>query len=480
MNKKLVFYVISKLMITMSPMLLAPMLVCLIYKENSYWSFAVAALISLLLGVLLKQLTKGYKKTFYAKEGFVIVALSWLIASLIGMIPFYISGEIKSLVDAFFETVSGFTTTGATIINDVEKMSKGMLFWRSFIHWIGGMGILVFMMAFMSGIADRSIHILRAEMPGPIVGKLAPRSKDTSKVLYIIYIVLTIMQILFLWGGEMNLYESIVHTFATAGTGGFGIKNSSLAGYSNYSQWVITVFMFIFGINFNVFYLITLKRFKSAFRSTELWVYGAIIAISTVIITIDISSLFSAFSDAFRNAALQVTSISTTTGFASADFNLWPTTSKSILLVLMFIGACAGSTAGGLKISRVILLFKMISKEVKKMIHPRSVSTINLEGKDVDEQTQRSVTSYFAFYFICIFSIFLIISFEPFDLETNFTATVSCFNNVGPGLSLVGPMGNYSIYSPLSKILLSLAMLLGRLEIFPLLITLIPSTWKRR
>lgn len=480
MNKKLVFNVISKLLITLTPMLLAPMVVSLIYKESTFIYFAITALISLALGVFIKILTRNFKKTFYAKEGFAIVALSWFVASLIGSLPFYISGEIRNIIDAFFETVSGFTTTGATLLVDIEALSKGMLFWRSFIHWIGGMGILVFMLAFMSGIADRSIHILRAEMPGPIVGKLAPRSKDTSKTLYLIYIILTLVQILFLWAGEMDLYESIVHTFATAGTGGFGIKNSSLMDYSAYSQWVITAFMFIFGINFNVFYLITLKRFKNAIKSSEMWVYTTIIAISIIVITIDISSMFSTVADAIRNASFQVVSISTTTGFASTDFNLWPSTSKTILFILMFIGACAGSTAGGLKVSRLMLLFKMVFKEIKKMIHPRSVSTVKFEGKDIDENTQRSVTTYFALYSICIILIFLIISFEPFGFESNLTAVVSCFNNVGPGFSLVGPMENYASYSPLSKLVLSFAMLLGRLEIYPLLITLIPSTWKKK
>jgi len=355
-----------------------------------------------------------------------------------------------------------------------------MLFWRSFNHWIGGMGVLVFMLAFVSSITDRSIHILRAEMPGPIVGKLAPRSKDTSKVLYIIYIVLTVSQIVMLCCGDMNLFESIIHSFGTAGTGGFGIKSDSIASYSSYSQWVITAFMFIFGINFNVFYLFILKRFKAAIKSSELAVYTLITVFSIIIISFDISHLFNNLSDTIRTSAFQVVSITTTTGFSSVDFNLWPSLSKSILTVLMFIGACAGSTAGGFKMSRVVIVFKMISNEIKKMIHPRSVSTVKFEGKDVDENTQRSVTSYFAIYFVCILIIFMLISLEPFDFETNFTATVSCFNNVGPGMSAVGPMSSYAEYSVFSKILLSFAMLLGRLEIFPILIAFIPSTWRKR
>ncbi|MBE6649812.1 MAG: TrkH family potassium uptake protein [Ruminococcaceae bacterium] len=480
MNKKLVFHVIGKLLCAVSLMLIAPMIVSIIYTEQSWWSFGVTAVISLALGILLLKITKGFSRVIYAKEGFAIVSLSWITVSLIGSLPFIISKEIPSFADAFFESVSGYTTTGASILNNVEKLSHGMLFWRSFNHWIGGMGVLVFMLAFVSSITDRSIHILRAEMPGPIVGKLAPRSKDTSKVLYIIYIVLTVSQIVMLCCGDMNLFESIIHSFGTAGTGGFGIKSDSIASYSSYSQWVITAFMFIFGINFNVFYLFILKRFKAAIKSSELAVYTLITVFSIIIISFDISHLFNNLSDTIRTSAFQVVSITTTTGFSSVDFNLWPSLSKSILTVLMFIGACAGSTAGGFKMSRVVIVFKMISNEIKKMIHPRSVSTVKFEGKDVDENTQRSVTSYFAIYFVCILIIFMLISLEPFDFETNFTATVSCFNNVGPGMSAVGPMSSYAEYSVFSKILLSFAMLLGRLEIFPILIAFIPSTWRKR
>lgn len=480
MNKKLVFHVIGKLLVAVAFLMLLPMAVSIIYKERSFWAFGASAVFSLLLGGILLLLTKNFSKVIYAKEGFVIVALAWLVVSLIGSLPFYISGEIKSYVDAFFETVSGYTTTGASVLTDVEALSHGMLFWRSFNHWIGGMGVLVFMLAFVSSISDRSIHILKAEMPGPIVGKLAPRSKDTSKLLYIIYIVLSFIQIILLLLGDMNLFDSIVHTFATAGTGGFGIKSNSVSGYSAYSQWIITIFMFIFGINFNVFYLIIHKRIKTALKSTELIVYSIVTVVAIALITVNISSLYSTLSESIRHASLQVVSISTTTGFASANFDLWPTMSKTLLLVLMFIGACAGSTAGGLKMSRAIILFKMVSKEIKRMVHPRSVATIKFEGKEVDESTQNSVTNYFALYFICILAVFLLISFEPFDIETNFSAAISCFNNVGPGFANVGPMCSYADYSVFSKLVLSFAMLLGRLEIFPLLIALNPAIWKRR
>lgn len=480
MNKKLVFNVIARLLMAVSLMLAVPMIVSLIYRESSWWAFGAAALFSLLLGFVLKTVTRNYSKVIYAKEGFAIVALAWVTVSVIGAIPFYISGEIPSYVDALFETVSGYTTTGASILEDVEALSHGMLFWRSFNHWIGGMGVLVFMIAFVSSISDRSIHILRAEMPGPIIGKLAPRSKDTSKVLYIMYIALTLLQTILLWCGEMNLFESIVHSFGTVGTGGFGIKADSLASYSAYSQWVITAFMFICGINFNIFYLIIVKRFRSAIKSTELSVYTLITTISILLIAFNIAPLYSTFSETVRASAVQVVSIITTSGFASVDFNLWPSFSKAILLLLMFTGACAGSTAGGLKMSRIIIVFKMITKEIRHMIHPRSVVSVKFEGKDVDENTQRSVTSYFALYFVSILIIFLLISIEPFDFETNFSAVVSCFNNIGPGFSVVGPMGNFACYSTSSKLLLTFAMLLGRLEIFPLLIAIIPSTWRKR
>ena len=479
MNRKIVFSVTGKLLEVFSLIMLLPTLVSVIYKEHEAFAFLISAGISLVLGLTLRLLTRNADKTLYAKEGFLIVSLAWICASVIGSLPFYISGEIPSYVDALFETVSGFTTTGASILTDIEAMSHGMLFWRSFTHWIGGMGVLVFILAFVNNISDRSIHIMRAEMPGPIVGKLVPRAKDTSKVLYIMYIVLTLVEIIFLWCGEMNLFESVVHSLGTAGTGGFGIKSDSVGGYSAYSQWVIAAFMVIFGINFNLYYLAIIKRFKAAIKSEELWTYLGIVLVFSTLIAININHMFESVADSVRHAFFQVASLVSTSGFATTDFNLWPDFSKALLLIVLFTGACAGSTAGGLKISRVILLFKMISKEIKRLIRPRSVSNIKFEGKDVDDHTQSSVTTYFAVYMICFFLVFLIISFEPFGFETNFTAAATCFNNVGPGFDMVGPAGNFAAYSNFSKLVLSLAMLMGRLEIFPLLIALIPSTWKK-
>lgn len=481
MNRKMVFYMIGQMIKLEAALLVLPLLVSLIYREHeTALSFLITIGIALVLGFALTLIFRTKNRVIYAKEGFVIVALTWLALSAVGCLPFIISGEIPSFFDAFFETVSGFTTTGASVVVDVESMSHGILFWRSFTHWIGGMGVLVFIMAIIPTVTDRSIHILRAEMPGPIVGKLVPKTKDTAKILYLIYIIMTAVEIVLLLIGGMPLFESAVHAFGTAGTGGFGIKADSIAGYSPYLQWVITIFMLLFGVNFNLYYLALIRHFHSIFKSRELWCYIGIFAAACFAITIDIYPMYQNFSESLRLAAFQTSSILTTTGFATADFNLWPGFSKAILFLLMFIGGCAGSTAGGLKVSRVILLFKIVRKELLHILHPRSVAVIKFEGKKVDNPTLNSVSTYFVLYIFGILGIFLILCLEPFDLETNLSATVSCFNNVGPGLSLVGPASNYSAYSPLSKLMLSFAMLLGRLEIFPLWFTLTPSTWSKK
>ena len=361
-----------------------------------------------------------------------------------------------------------------------ENLSHGMLFWRSFSHWIGGMGVLVLIMAIVPNVSDRSIHIMRAEMPGPTVDKLLPKAKDTAKILYIIYIALTLIEIVLLLLGDMTLFESLLHAFGTAGTGGFGIKADSIAGYSPYLQWVITIFMMVFGVNFNLYFLLLMRKFKSVFKSTELWTYISIAAISTLIITINLSSVYSSFGETLRNSAFQVSSIMTTTGYSTADFNAWPTLSKSILVLLMFIGACAGSTAGGLKISRLVILFKMVGRKFGRLLRPRSVRAIKTEGKSVDERVLSSVTTYFAVYIFCFIAVFLLLSFDKFGFETNFTAAAATFNNIGPGLADVGPMSSYTDYSIFSKIILSFSMLLGRLEIFPLIIAFSPTTWSKK
>lgn len=480
MNRTMVFHMIGNIIKVESILLLLPLLVSLYYREAVTVSFLIAALIALAVGFGLTLLFRPQNYVIYAKEGFVIVALAWLAMSAIGALPFVISGEIPSYVDAFFETVSGFTTTGASILRDVEKMSRGLLFWRSFTHWIGGMGVLVFVMAIIPNVSDRSIHIIRAEMPGPIVGKLVPRIKDTAKILYLIYIVMTVVEIIFLLCGGMSLFDSIVHAFGTAGTGGFGIKADSIGGYNHYLQWVIAIFMLLFGINFNLYYLFLIRRFRSILRSTELWCYIGLVVFCITAITINIYPVYKSLADSLRLSAFQVSSIITTTGYATADFNLWPQFSKSLLLMLMFVGGCAGSTAGGLKVSRVIILLKMIRRELQRLLHPRSVSGVNFEGKAMDAPTLNGVSTYFALYAGCCFAVFIVLSLEPFSFDTNFTAAISCFNNVGPGLGAVGPASSYADYSALSKIVLSIAMLLGRLEIFPLLIALSPSTWSKK
>lgn len=478
MNYRMVFNTTGRISQIISLLMLAPMLVAVIYDENrSLYSFAITAVAAFAIGSVLLLIFRTKNRVIYAREGFTITALAWLCMAAIGALPFVISGEISSYVDAFFETVSGFTTTGASILNDIEAMSKSMLFWRSFTHWIGGMGVLVFVLAIIPNISDRSIHIMRAEMPGPVIGKLLPRVKDTAKILYLIYISLTVVEIIMLAVGDMNFYESVVHTFGTAGTGGFGVKSDSIASYSSYTQWVIAIFMLIFGINFNIFYLMLIRRFKSVLKSTELWSYIIIVIVSVAVITFNILPAYDVFSVALRNSAFQVSSIISTTGFATVDFNAWPEMSKTILLLLMFCGACAGSTAGGLKVSRLVILIKSVGRELKRMIHPRSVGSVHFDGKPVEESTLRSVNIYFTVYIICFVAVFLLLSFEPFEFETNFSATAACFNNVGPGFAQVGPSSNYSAYTDFSKLILSLAMLLGRLEIFPLIIALSPKTW---
>ena len=480
MNRRMVFYTVGRLLILEAALMVLPALVSLCYGEHSILSFAMTIVVALVLGFALTLLCKPKDKVIFAREGFVIVALAWILISAVGALPFVISGEIPSYVDAFFETVSGFTTTGSSILTDVESLSHGMLFWRSFTHWVGGMGILVFIVAIMPAVSDRSIHILRAEMPGPTMGKLVPKIKQTAKVLYLIYIAMTLLEMILLLCGEMDLFESAVHALGTAGTGGFGIKASGIAGYSNYNQWVITVFMLLFGVNFNLYYLMLIGRFRSIFKSEELWTYLIVVLIAFAVITANILPLYENVADCVRLSAFQVSSIVTTTGYSTADFNLWPELSKTILLLLMFMGGCAGSTAGGLKVSRVVMLFKTVRREIKKLLHPRSVSSVRLEGKSADEGTLSSVGIYFALYIAILLAVFLLISIDSFDMETNFTATVSCLNNIGPAFGLAGPASNFAMYSPFSKIILAITMLLGRLEIYPLIIALSPSTWVKK
>ncbi len=477
MNRRMILYTLGRIMLLEAALMLLPLAVTLIYREGQAVQFAVTAAAAAAFGLLLCFFSKPRTRVIYAKDGFLLVALAWLLLSLFGAAPFVMTGEIPSFVDAFFETVSGFTTTGASILSDPAALSHGSLFWRSFTHWIGGMGILVMCMAIIPSLSARSIHIMRAEMPGPIVGKLVPRARDTAKILYLIYIVMTLVQIAMLCFGGMSLFESALYSFGTAGTGGFAPYASSCADFSPYIQYTITVFMLLFGVNFNLYYLMLIRRFKSVAKSEELWVYFGVAALSTVVVAINIFPKYGG-ADAVRHSAFQVASIMSTTGFSTADFNMWPGLSKAVLLLLMFVGACAGSTAGGIKVSRTVLLFKMMRRQLRRLIHPRSVSTVRLEGKTVSEETQSGVANYLTLYAIVMIAVFFILSFEPFDIETNLSAAAACFNNVGPGLGLVGPAANYAGYSAFSKIVLSVAMLLGRLEIYPVLFLFAPSVWR--
>ncbi len=480
MNRRMVVYMVGQIVKLEAAILLLPAVVALVYRESCLWALLASAATALAVGFALTAIGRPRSTVIYAREGFVIAGLSWLALSAVGALPFVISGEIPQYVDAFFETVSGFTTTGASILTDVEAMSRGLLFWRSFTHWIGGMGVLVLIMALVPSVSGRNMHVLRAEMPGPVVGKLMPRIRDTAKILYIIYLVMTAVLAILLMCGGMDWFESLVHAFGTAGTGGFGIKADGIASYSPYLQWVLAVGMMVFGINFNLYYLMLTRHVMTALKSRELWAYLGIIAVSTGIIALNVSSYFDTVEQTLRAAFFQVSSIITTTGFATTDFNLWPTLSKSIILMLMFCGACAGSTGGGFKVSRVQLLLGTVKRDLRRLIHPRAVGTVKMEGKRLDEATIAGTSAYLVLYLALFIIGFLIVSIEPFSIETNFSAMASCFNNIGPGFDAIGPMSSYAAYSPLSKVVLSLAMLFGRLEIYPLLFVLIPSTWTKK
>ena len=481
MNRKMVYYLTGRIILLEGALLLAPLAVSLIYGDNGIVPFLITIGICALIGGLLSLLFRNHSTMIFAKEGFLITALAWVCLSLIGAIPFVLSGEIPNYIDAFFETVSGFTTTGASILADVESKSHSILFWRSFTHWMGGMGILVLMVAIIPNLSGRTIHVLRAEMPGPTMGKLVPKLRDTAKILYYIYFVLTLLEFILLMLGGMPTFDSAVHALGTAGTGGFGIKNDSITSYSAYHQWVIAAFMMLFGVNFNLYYLLILRRFRSVFRSEEFWTYVTVVLAATGLVTWNILSIYGSLPEAVRQAFFQVNTVVSTIGFSTADFNAWPELSKTVLVLLMFMGGCAGSTAGGLKVARLVMLYKTVRRELRHLLHPRSVSAVRFEGKALDDGTLVSVGNYFALY-IGLFVLFLlIVSFQPgFDFLSNFTAVASCFNNIGPGLAKVGPTANFSAYRPVIKLVLAFAMLFGRLEIYPMLISMSPSTWTRR
>ena len=479
MNYKMVLKTVGRLLWAEAAFLCLPLFVSLYYKENLFLVYLIV--IGLLLGVgALTNLINPQKRTIYAREGFVIVSLSWILLSFFGSLPFVFSQEISSLIDAFFETVSGFTTTGATILTNIESMPKSLLFWRAFTHWIGGMGILMFVLAFLPQKDMQLMHIMRAEVPGPSVGKLVSKTTVTARILYIIYTVFTVAQIIALLCCKMPLFDSVTTAFATAGTGGFSVKNASIAAYNSLPiEIVCTFFMLLFGINFNLFYLIIVKQFKRAFKSEELWTYIGIIVISISIITINILPLANSVGNALRQAGFQVVSIITTTGFITADYNNWPVLSQFILVFLMFIGACSGSTGGGLKVGRIIILFKSGIKELKRAINPRKVQSLRLDNAALDKGTTSATCIYFVIYMMVIAVSILLVSLTSLDFSTTFSSVATCIINVGPGLSLVGPVENFNSLSGLTKLVLATDMLIGRLEVFPMIILFIPSTWKK-
>ena len=472
-------YVIGRILVTEAALLALPAVTALTYGE-SLRPFLLTALLLVAVGLVMGR-KKPARTALYARDGFAVVALAWLLMSAFGALPFVLSGDIPFYVDAFFETVSGFTTTGASILTEIEPLHRGILFWRSFTHWVGGMGVLVFVMAILPMTDGHGMHLMRAEVPGPSVGKLVSRMSDTAKILYGIYLVLTVIEIILLMVGGMPLFDSCIHAFGSAGTGGFSNRNLSVGAYDNaYFDVVIGVFMLLFGVNFNLYYFLLIKRFKDVFHSEELRAYLGIVAAAVIAIAVDILHIYGSVGKSLRYAFFQVSSIITTTGFATADFNTWPTFSKGILVVLMFIGACAGSTGGGVKVARVVILVKSSLADMRKMLHPNAIATVRFEGKPLTERSVRGVHVFISVYVLVFAVSFLLLPLEGFDLVTTFTALAACINNIGPGLEVVGPMGNYAQFSPWAKLLLSFNMLVGRLEIFPMLLLCAPSIWKRR
>ena len=478
MNRRMVVFLLSRILLAEAVLMLPSVLVGLIYREAVTWCFLPA--IGALLLLSLFGLKKPKNTAIYAREGFLIVAASWVLMSLFGAIPFWLSGGFDSIWDCIFEIVSGFTTTGASVLRSVEQLPHCILFWRSFSHWIGGMGVLVFVLAVMPMSEERSMHLMRAEVPGPVVGKLVPRMRDTAKILYTVYAAMTLLLVILLVAGGMPLFDSVCHAFGAAGTGGFSIKNAGIAYYNSaYIDIVLSVFMLLFGVNFSLYHLILIGRVKNAIRSEELRVYLGIVAVTVLLISFNTFSVYQKLGLTLRNAFFQVSSIITTTGYATVDFDKWPAFSKMILVLLMLFGACAGSTGGAIKISRVMILYKGARQEVRRMLHPRAVTVVRIEGQPIGSGLLRATLVFFAMYIACLALGTLLLSLAEQDFTTNFTAAVACLGNIGPGLAKIGPTGNYGFYPGWAKILLSLEMLAGRLELFPIIMLFSPLTYRR-
>ena len=480
MNYKMIRYIIGMILMAESAFMVLPMLVSVFYKEYDVLMPFVYSIFAALAAGVLFGLKKPKNDLVFAKESYISVAAGWILVSFFGAMPFYLSGAIPSLIDALFETVSGFTTTGATIIADVETLPKGILFWRAFTHWIGGMGIIMFLLMLTQFSEGHSLYIMRAEVPGPTVGKIAPKSSSNSLILYGIYSGLTVIEAIFLLFGGMGVFDAVTTAMSTAGTGGFSVRNAGIAAYeSAYIEWIVAIFMLIFGVNFNLYYLMLLRRFKIAFKSEELHVFIAIVAVCTVVMGISSADYYGNFGVAIRKAFFQTTATISTTGFGGVEFMNWPVLCHSIVLILLFTGACAGSTAGGLKLSRIIMTFKMLRKESHRLAHPHEVTTIKFEGKIIDKETRSFIMVYMSAFFAILAVSSIAVMMAGHDYETAFTATLSCLNNVGPGLGEIGHSGYFGFFNGGTKIFLSLLMLTGRLEIFPMLILFMPSTWRR-
>ncbi|MDE6915577.1 MAG: TrkH family potassium uptake protein [Lachnospiraceae bacterium] len=483
MNYKMMGRFIGHILLVEAVFMVPSLVISLVRQEHmARTGFATSIGITLALSLLLLMLCRGSKRGFKAKEGLVCVGFSWIVMSILGSLPFYISREIPSYIDALFETVSGFTTTGASVLPEVEVLSMSILYWRSFTHWLGGMGVLVFVLAVgASGESSKgfTMHLLRAESPGPQVGKLVPKMKKTAEILYLIYILLTVVNVVFLLFGGMSLFDAVCTAYGTAGTGGFGIKNDSIAGYSPYIQNVCTIFMLLFGINFSCYYMLLLRQFKSVFKDEELRLYLGVVIGSIALITWNLRGFYATLGETLRHASFQVASIVTTTGFATTDFDLWPSFSKAIIMGLMVIGASAGSTGGGFKCARVLIVLKGLRRNLRRAISPQKVQVVRINGRMVDEKVLDNTNVYLAAYAVILFASFILVSIDQFSVTTNFTAVLSCFNNIGPGLEAVGPTCNFGAFSWLSKVVLIMDMLAGRLEIFPILILFSRTTWGR-